>query len=153
MEKGNGLEIMYSIKSLLLEIPNEYRAVPFWSWNDKLEPEELKKQIRWMKDMGLGGFFMHARGGLKTPYMSDEWMECVSVCCDEAEKLQMDAWGYDENGWPSGFAGGKLLEDEKLTISEIALMVGYSDDSSFSKSFKKYEAITPGQYRKTHHGK
>ena len=120
MEKGNGLGIMYSIKSLLREIPNEYRAVPFWSWNDKLETEKLKKQIRWMKDMGLGGFFMHARGGLKTPYMSDEWMECVSVCCDEAEKLHMDAWGYDENGWPSGFAGGKLLAKHEGVLVGIS---------------------------------
>lgn len=25
----------------------------------------------------------------------------------------MDAYAYDENGWPSGFVGGKLLEDIK----------------------------------------
>ena len=23
--------------------PAEYRPIPFWSWNDKLEPEELIK--------------------------------------------------------------------------------------------------------------
>ena len=130
MEKGNGLGIMHGIEELLYEIPNEYRAVPFWSWNDKLEPEELRRQIRWMKDMGLGGFFMHARGGLKTPYMSDEWMECVSVCCDEAEKLQMDAWGYDENGWPSGFAGGKLLEDEKNRERYLLHQIGAYDENA-----------------------
>ena len=32
-----------------------YRSIPFWSWNNKLEPEELKKQIREMKEVGLGG--------------------------------------------------------------------------------------------------
>ena len=53
---------------------------------------------------------MHARGGLKTPYLSEEWMECIQVCCEEAKKLGMNAWAYDENGWPSGFVGGKLLE-------------------------------------------
>lgn len=99
------------IKEKLSNIPTEYQPVPFWSWNDKLEPDELRRQIRWMKDNGIGGFFMHARGGLNTKYMSKEWMECIEACCDEAQKNQMDAWGYDENGWPSGFAGGKLLED------------------------------------------
>ena len=69
-----------------------------------------------MKDNGIGGFFMHARGGLKTQYMSEEWMYCIDACCDEAEKLGMNAWGYDENGWPSGFAGGKLLEDIEKRI-------------------------------------
>ena len=65
-----------------------------------------------MYECGIGGFFMHARGGLKTPYLSAEWMDCIEACCDEANKLGMHAWAYGENGWPSGFVGGKLLEDE-----------------------------------------
>ena len=38
----------------------DYRPFPFWSWIDKLEENELIKQIRWMKDNGFGGFFKHA---------------------------------------------------------------------------------------------
>ena len=87
-------------------VPNKYRPAPFWSWNDKLDPEELRWQIREMAKAGLGGFFMHARGGLQTEYLSQEWLDCVAACIDEAKKLNMDAWLYDENGWPSGFGGG-----------------------------------------------
>lgn len=90
-----------------------YGSIPFWSWNDKLEEEELRHQIRHMKERGMNGFFMHARGGLETEYLSDEWFDCVRVCIDEAKKLGMEAWSYDENGWPSGFAGGELLKDKK----------------------------------------
>ena len=86
--------------------PAKYRPVPFWSWNEKLDPEVLREQVRQMHEAGLGGFFMHARGGLQTAYLSEEWMECVNACLDEAGKLGMDAWLYDENGWPSGFGGG-----------------------------------------------
>ena len=86
--------------------PAKYRPVPFWSWNEKLDPEVLREQVRQMYEAGLGGFFMHARGGLQTAYLSEEWMECVNACLDEAGKLGMDAWLYDENGWPSGFGGG-----------------------------------------------
>lgn len=89
----------------------EYGSIPFWSWNDKLEEGELREQIRTMKELNMGGFFMHARGGLETEYLSEDWFDCVNVCIDEAKKLGMEAWAYDENGWPSGFAGGKLLED------------------------------------------
>ena len=89
----------------------EYGSIPFWSWNDKLEPNELRRQIRNMHELEMRGFFMHARGGLMTEYMSDEWFECIDACVDEAKKLGMEAWAYDENGWPSGFAGGKVLED------------------------------------------
>ncbi len=90
-----------------------YGSIPFWSWNDKLEEDGLRRQIRDMKRLGMNGFFMHARGGLETEYLSDEWFDCVNVCVDEAKKLGMEAWSYDENGWPSGFAGGALLKDKK----------------------------------------
>ncbi|MBO5111483.1 MAG: hypothetical protein J6D21_12310 [Clostridia bacterium] len=93
------------------ENAHTYGSLPFWSWNDRLEPEELRRQIRRMHELGMHGFFMHARGGLETEYLSEEWYECVRACVDEAAKLGMEAWSYDENGWPSGFAGGKLLED------------------------------------------
>ena len=51
-------------------IPNHYRPIPFWSWNDRLELGELRRQIGAMQDAGMGGFFMHARGGLETEYLS-----------------------------------------------------------------------------------
>ena len=79
----------------------DYRALPFWSWNDKLCPDELIRQINRMKEQGFGGFFMHARGGLKTEYLSDEWFDCVKACVKEAEKLGMECWAYDENGCPA----------------------------------------------------
>ena len=75
-----------------------YQSIPFWSWNDKLEPEHLRKQIRDMKAAGIGGFFMHARGGLLTEYMGEDWMKAVEACIDEAKKQDMNAWWYDENG-------------------------------------------------------
>ena len=102
------------MKNLIADVrrnAHTYGSLPFWSWNDKLEPEELRRQIRRMHELGMHGFFMHARGGLETEYLSEEWYDCVRACVDEAEKLGMEAWSYDENGWPSGFAGGKLLED------------------------------------------
>ena len=113
MQKGH---IDMDLKNLLLDVKEHaitHGSIPFWSWNDRLEEEELRRQIRVMHDLGMNGFFMHARGGLETEYLSDEWFSCVDACVDEARKLGMEAWSYDENGWPSGFAGGKLLEDKK----------------------------------------
>ena len=83
--------------------PSEYRPVPFWSWNSELETEETRWQIDEMNKIGMGGFFMHARGGLTTEYLGKDWMDNVKASIDEAKKLGMHAWGYDENGWPSGF--------------------------------------------------
>ena len=97
---------MNRINEELKTIDSAYRPIPFWSWNDQLEADELKRQIHWMYDNGIGGFFMHARGGLKTPFLSDAWMQAIEACCEEAQKLGMNPWAYDENGWPCGFAGG-----------------------------------------------
>lgn len=46
-----------------------YRPIPFWSWNDKLTTDETMEQVQKMDQVGIGGFFMHARGGLQTEYM------------------------------------------------------------------------------------
>jgi hypothetical protein len=86
----------------------EWRGAPFWSWNDDLDPSEIRRQIREMKRAGLGGFFMHNRIGLVTPYMGERWMECIAAAVEEAKKRGMEAWLYDEDRWPSGYGGGRV---------------------------------------------
>ncbi|MFH1005922.1 MAG: glycosyl hydrolase [Candidatus Latescibacterota bacterium] len=87
-----------------------YRGLPFFSWNGDLDPEELRRQVREMKKAGLAGFFMHGRTGLITEYLSEHWMACVEACIDEAKKVGMHAWLYDENGFPSGGADGRVAQ-------------------------------------------
>ena len=109
-------------------VENQYKPIPFWSWNGKLEKGELIRQIRWMRDTHNGGFFMHARSGLKTQYLSEEWMQCIEACAEEAGDMQ--AWVYDENGWPSGFAGGKLLENAEDRDRYLSHWVGSFDSTA-----------------------
>jgi hypothetical protein len=45
-----------------------------------------------------------------TPYLSPEWFRLWKVALDEAERLDMKLWIYDENSYPSGFAGGLVPE-------------------------------------------
>ena len=99
----------------------EFRGAPFWSWNSKLSPERLREQIRNMKKMGMGGFFMHSRVGLKTPYLGSEWFDCVRACIDEAEKVGVKAWLYDEDRWPSGAAGGIVTADDRFKMKELLM--------------------------------
>lgn len=96
----------------LFEDPtSEYRCAPFWAWNAVLEPEELKRQIEVFKEMGMGGFHMHCRSGLATPYLSDDFMQLIHTCVDKAKDEHMLAWLYDEDRWPSGAAGGLVTKD------------------------------------------
>ena len=61
-------------------IDKKYRPVPFWSWNEKLNVSESLRQTALMDEVGIGGYFMHARGGLQTEYMGEEWFENIGAC-------------------------------------------------------------------------
>jgi AraC family transcriptional regulator len=41
----------------------------------------------------------------------------------------------------------RLLSERKMAISEIALELGFADQSHFSKVFKTFVGAAPGQYR------
>ena len=107
----------------------DYRGIPVWSWNNTLDKAVLVKQIEDMKEAGLGGFIMHARIGLKDEYMGEKWFSCIEACLDKAKELHMNAWVYDENGWPSGFVGGKLLEREDFLAQYLTYEVKDRFDS------------------------
>jgi len=104
---------------------SRYRPIPFWSWNDELTDDELSRQVREMKIRGLGGFFIHSRIGLITPYLSKEWMDRVHTVIQVAKEEGLEPWLYDEDRWPSGFAGGKVLagnpsfRQKRLVCEEI----------------------------------
>ncbi|MBQ3132781.1 MAG: helix-turn-helix domain-containing protein [Clostridia bacterium] len=110
-------------------LENRWKPIPFWSWNGELKPDRLRKQIEWMRQTNNGGFFMHARAGLRTEYLSKEWMDSVALCADAAGS-DMSAWVYDENGWPSGFVGGKLLENEANHDQYLMHTIGEFDPNA-----------------------
>ena len=89
----------------------EYRGAPFWAWNTDLRREELLRQIDELHEMGFGGFHMHARNGLGTTYLGKEFLDLVDACAEKAEQCDMFAYLYDEDRWPSGFAGGYVTAE------------------------------------------
>lgn len=115
--KKNGSE---SLSDELFRNPtSEYRGTPFWAWNNYLTKEELERQIDVFKEMGLGGFHMHVRTGLKNQYLSDSYMDLVNDCVQKAKGENMLAWLYDEDRWPSGAAGGLVTCDEKYRARSL----------------------------------
>ena len=90
-----------------------YRALPFWAWNTVITEDKVREQVRMFADMGMGGFVIHARNGLKTEYMGKQFMDMVKLSVKCAEELGLKVWLYDEDRWPSGNAGGKVTKDKK----------------------------------------
>ena len=99
--------------SLFKQPTAEYRGAPFWAWNTMLDQKELDRQIEVLKSMGFGGAHLHPRTGLETPYLSEEFMDRIKGCLAKAKQENLQVYLYDEDRWPSGFAGGLV------TISDV----------------------------------
>ena len=139
------------------KIQKQYKPIPFWSWNEKLDAEEIKRQIGEFSDKGYGGHFMHSRVGLVTKYMSDEWMELIKEGIKKSDELGIDAWLYDEDKWPSGYAGGKvplasveygsrnllLLREEELTENDTV----FSEYDADGIHFYIAKRVEPHKYK------
>jgi hypothetical protein len=88
--------------------PAEFRTTPLWVWNDRMTKDEISRQLADFKDRGIGGVFIHPRPGLITPYLSEEWFSLCRHAVETGKSLGLKVWIYDENSYPSGFAGGHV---------------------------------------------
>ncbi len=122
----------------------EYRGTPFWAWNNLLTKEELERQIDVFKEMGLGGFHMHVRTGLKNTYLDEKYMELIKTCVDKAKDEEMLAWLYDEDRWPSGAAGGYVTKDESLRARSLILTTSLDAEGYQSDDLCRAEASRTG---------
>ena len=100
---------------------SEYRGAPFWAWNCKLEEEELLRQIEIIKEMGFGGYHMHVRSGMATEYLSEEFMDLIRACVKKGKEEKMLSWLYDEDRWPSGFAGGLVTKNPEYRMKYLLI--------------------------------
>lgn len=91
-----------------------YRARPFWAWNTEVTADKVRSQIKMFHDMGMGGFVIHSRNGLRTEYMGDQFMDMVRLSIECAEELGLKVWIYDEDRWPSGNSGGVVTTDRRF---------------------------------------
>ena len=143
------------INDLFKSPPIVYRGKPFWCWNGKLNKEELIRQIGVFEDMGMGGFFMHSRTGLRNEYLGEEWFSLIDACAEEAARRGMEAWLYDEDRWPSGSAGGLATQDIRYRMRYMRMHIvnRYEDLSDRMAGFiEAFAAVIDGlhlhSYRK-----
>jgi len=119
----------------LLRTPSAaYRPAMFWLLNGPLTEDLIREQIDAMAQRGCGGFFLHPMGenfrvgdfisGIDPPYLSDEYFDLMRVAVEHADSLDLYAWLYDEGGWPSGTAQGRVLEGHQQFRDQVLRVAG-----------------------------
>ncbi len=109
---------------------NCFYPVFSWIWNDVLDQDKIKNQIDEMAEGGIRCFYIipepknfrpHTMAtNLEPDYLTDEFMEYIKFTADYANSKGMYMWLYDEGGWPSGGASGKVsLKEPKTVIKNI----------------------------------
>jgi len=105
---SEGIHSIEDFRDLFADPPSDYRSAPLWDWNDDISREGIDFQMKEFKKSGIGGVFVHPRPGLLTEYLSDEWFHLFDYTIQKGKELDMKVWIYDENSYPSGFAGGHV---------------------------------------------
>lgn len=133
MESRNAIE---HLKDCFKNPPASSRTAPLWVWNDLMTEEIIDFQLKELKDHGFGGAFVHPRPGLITEYLSEEWFQKWDYALQSAKRLGMKLYIYDENSYPSGFAGGHVSSQlpDCLSISATCNLKHISEIKSGSGS-------------------
>ncbi|MCL5281098.1 MAG: hypothetical protein M1376_14455 [Planctomycetes bacterium] len=118
-----------TLRSQFANPPRQYSSAPLWVWNDMLTEEQVIGTLRDLAGQNVKQVFVHPRPGLMTPYLSTDWFRLWKVALKEAERLDMNVWIYDENSYPSGFAGGfvpEAMPESRGKGLEIKEVVGWA---------------------------
>lgn len=114
--------------------PAEYRLLPFWIWNGAVEEGELIRQIREMRDKGMGGFCLSVGSGLRTPYLSKVWFDRVQIALNTAAECGLQVWIHDDYRSPGGIGNNQVLLAhpdyiaQQLTFRETVVQGGQQVD-------------------------
>lgn len=159
----NVLRSFSELKAHFADPPAHFRTAPFWVWHDDVTREKIDHDLQDYKDKGIGGVFIHPRYGLITEYLSDEWFDLVEYAVERGRELGLYMWLYDENSFPSGFAGGLVPAEMPESYNQgaglephfLSILADIKKDEFYiilkksGESFESVEDIStaePGEY-------
>ncbi|MEM6550722.1 MAG: hypothetical protein AAF750_01095 [Planctomycetota bacterium] len=105
---------MTALPAGFLSPPRAFSLAPFWFWNDDLDADEICRQIDDFHDHGVYAFVIHPRVGLPESlgFMSDALLGYMRVAVEHAASRDMWVILYDEGMYPSGSAGGLVVQSD-----------------------------------------
>jgi hypothetical protein len=99
-----------------------------WLWNDVLSKEELIRMVHRMHEVGARTIWFLPMSKsfrpntmptyLEPEFLTEEYLRIYREVVEEIDNLNMVHWLNDEPGWPSGSAGGRIVEEDKTLIQK-----------------------------------
>ncbi len=129
--------------------------VYIWVWNDICTTEIIDTQLAEMLKLGIRAFYILPEPkefrtdsmptNLSPEYLSAEYFELCAYAIDKGTELGMICWVYDEGGWPSGSACGRVIKahpEYSAGGSYPDLLNKSSTEYFIEITHKKYAAAT-----------
>ena len=128
-----------------------------WGWNDAITREGIVRQLDSMTERGIRGIYIlpvpknfrpkTMPTHLDPDYPSPEFCELIRFTADEAEKRGIRLWLYDEGGWPSGSANGRVVEaDPSLSCRALTPDGEIVDVPAFAQAYP--DLLNPASTKK-----
>ena len=116
---------------LFKDPPLSYHPYVRWWWNgNKIEAGELIRELRLLKEAGIGGVEINPvefpsrsegddLGKQSVKWLSDEWIDLLKLVFDEAKNLGMTCDLIVGSGWP--FGSENLEDNERSQVVTVAV--------------------------------
>lgn len=121
--------------------PADFKPATLWAWNDEMTNEKIDWFLMDLYKTGYREIYIFPSPGLITPYLSDEWFSACRHLVDRAKQLNLKIWIYDENSYPSGFAGGHVPAEMPESANQGQGLVMRRSDSFPDNKDGKYFII------------
>ncbi len=103
------------------QVPSCFATTYGWVWDTVITKDGIRDKIDTMVKNGIRAFYILPEPTefrpatmvtrLSPPYLSPDFFALVRFAVSYAESLGMYCWMYDEGGWPSGSACGRVRAD------------------------------------------
>lgn len=110
--------------------PAEYSLSFYWGWDGDVTGEVITRDLEEFKSKNVQVVTLEPGYHMSNKYLSDGWFESVKTAITLAKERDMKVYLVDEGKYPSGFAGGKIVEETPelcmkiLTIDTIIELKG-----------------------------
>lgn len=131
-----------------------YRPFVRWWWNgDKVDTNELKRELAVLKDAGIGGVEINpiafpekrcdSMGIVSLKWLDNEWLDALEVTLREAKRLGMQCDLLVGSGWPFGMETVPMEERAQVMLTYVAPLSWSSNAPCVLSKQQIFDAVDP----------